>query len=251
MSVGILFVILFGVALGSFLNVIVIRFPDKPITGRSFCPKCKKKLRAIDLIPLISYILIRGRCVNCRKRISIQYLLVELVVGIVAVTVFMSYLNGVVGLVGSLVNFFIIYILIGLFLIDLRTFLLPDLYIVMLTGLVVLNMIIVSSSIALAFVGALIGAGFLLILWIITARRGIGLGDVKLMIPLGFLFGPVNTVLLLLGSFILGGSVGLVLLASKKATLKTAVPFGPFLAGVAILFVLFPDIPAYLLEFIV
>jgi len=118
----------------------------------------------------------------------------------------MSYLNGVVGLVGSLVNFFIIYILIGLFLIDLRTFLLPDLYIVMLTGLVVLNMIIVSSSIALAFVGALIGAGFLLILWIITARRGIGLGDVKLMIPLGFLFGPVNTVLLLLGSFILGGS---------------------------------------------
>ena len=141
--------------------------------------------------------------------------------------------------------------LVALFLIDLRTFLLPDLHISILTGLIILNLFLVSGSIIYSVIGVLIGSGTLLMLWIITSRRGIGLGDVKLMIPLGLLFGPANTILLLFNSFIFGGFIGLLLIIFKKATLKTAVPFGPFLAGIAILYMLFPQIPIYLIELIV
>ena len=247
---GLLLVVLFGVALGSFLNVVVLRWPDKLLTGRSYCPNCKKKLSAWELIPIFSYLFILGRCIKCKTRISAQYPLVEFIVGVVAAMILFSFLKNPVNPVGSLIQFFIVYVLIILFLIDLRTFLLPDLYILILTGLAILNVLLIPSFMASAFGGALIGSGFLLILWIITKHRGIGFGDVKLMVPLGLYFGVVNTVLVLYFSFIIGGLVGILLLVSKKATMKTAVPFGPFLAGVAILYILFPGIPDFLLNLI-
>lgn len=251
MSIVILPVLLLGAALGSFLNVVTLRYPDQPLTGRSHCPKCNQQLSALELIPILSYLFIHGRCVNCHEKISAQYPLVELTVSIIATIMFLSFIDNPISLASSLIQFLIIYVLLALFLIDLRTFLLPDLHLSILTILVILNLFLVSSSIIYSVIGTLIGFGTLLMLWIITSRRGIGLGDVKLMIPLGLLFGPANTILLLFNSFILGGFIGLLLIISKKATLKTAIPFGPFLAGVAILYILFPQVPEYLLALIV
>lgn len=250
MSLIVLPVVLLGAAWGSFLNVVVLRFPDKSLTGRSYCPKCKKKLKALELIPIVSYLIIRGRCVKCHSKISWQYPLIELVVSFMAVILLVAFLNNSVNPVSYLLQFCIVYILLALFLIDLRTFLLPDSYILILTGLVILNLLLISGSVASAFLGALVGAGSLLVIWIVSGRR-IGLGDVKLMIPIGLFFGPVDTVLVLYFAFIVGGLVGLFLIIFKKATMKTAVPFGPFLAGAGMLFLLFPNIPKYLLALIV
>ncbi len=175
--------------------------------------------------------------------------------------------------------------LMVLFAIDLRTMLLPDTFIFILTALVLLvifshvlpvlslqnyqpsfssdhslslfNKINLEppsafrASLYSALSGAFLGAGLLLLLWLLTSKQGIGFGDVKLMVPLGLLFGPVNTILLLFVAFICGGFVGTYLLVTKQATLKTAVPFGPFLAGAAIIFILFPRIPTYLLSLII
>jgi prepilin signal peptidase PulO-like enzyme (type II secretory pathway) len=250
MSLTVLTAILFGAALGSFLNVIVLRYPSQPFSGRSYCPKCKKKLSAWELIPIISYLFIRGRCTNCHRKISLQYPLVELLVSVIAVIFLYLFLKDQLSLTGALIQFFIVYLLLALFLIDLRTYLLPDLFITILFGLAVLSTISLSNSILFSTIGALIGSGTLFLLWIITSRRGIGLGDVKLMIPLGLLFGPINTILLLFNSFILGGLVGLILIILKKATMKTVVPFGPFLAGVAIIYIMFPQVPELLLSLI-
>ena len=251
MSIAILPILLFSAALGSFLNVVVLRFPEQPLTGRSHCPKCKKQLSALELIPIFSYLFLRGRCTKCHTKISLQYPLVELAVSVIATFMFISFLKNPINPAVPLVQFLIIYVLLVLFLIDLRTFLLPDLHISILTGLVILNLFLISSSVISSATGALIGFGILLFLWIITSHHGIGLGDVKLMIPLGLLFGPANTILLLFNSFIIGGLIGLLLIIFKKATLKTAIPFGPFLAGVAIMYILFPQIPQYLLALLV
>jgi prepilin signal peptidase PulO-like enzyme (type II secretory pathway) len=107
------------------------------------------------------------------------------------------------------------------------------------------------AGIKLSLWGAGLGAGSLLLLWYLTAKQGIGFGDVKLMIPLGLLFGPIHTILLLFTAFICGGVMGSYLLLTKRANLKTAVPFGPFLAGTAIIFIIFPKVPTYLLSLII
>jgi prepilin signal peptidase PulO-like enzyme (type II secretory pathway) len=272
---------MFGATFASFLNVIILRYPHQLPTGRSHCPHCHHQLTAWDLIPIISWFMLRGQCRFCHTKISLQYPLVEIsgavAAALLARSAIISHLHPLI----FLLLFLVIALLIVLFLIDLRTMLLPDLFIFILTGLVLL--IIIANALPLisrsdttslspttakgflnddavalpimgifqALSGAALGSSLLLILWFITSGRGIGFGDVKIMIPLGMLFGPINTVLLLFTAFICGGFLGTYLLVTKQATLKTAVPFGPFLAGVAILFILFPSIPNYLLSVIV
>ncbi len=155
---------------------------------------------------------------------------------------------------GAILDLVIVITLIVLFTIDLRTLLLPDKYIIFLTVVVVARLLTTHYSLlttnyqlfTTTLLGAAIGSGLLGLLWLITRGRGLGLGDVKLMIPLGLLFGYIDTAWLLLTAFFIGGLLAAGLLAAKKVTMKTAVPFGPFLAGAAILFILWPDLPRLL-----
>lgn len=276
---------IFGAALGSFLNVVILRYPTRPLTGRSHCPRCHRQLTAWDLIPVLSWIILRGQCRHCHTPISIQYPVVELLSAVAAVLLTRSAIFYQVNPLLVTLEFLVVLTLMVLFAIDLRTMLLPDTFIFILTALVLLvifshvlpvlslqnyqpsfssdhslslfNKINLEppsafrASLYSALSGAFLGAGLLLLLWLLTSKQGIGFGDVKLMVPLGLLFGPVNTILLLFVAFICGGFVGTYLLVTKQATLKTAVPFGPFLAGAAIIFILFPRIPTYLLSLII
>ncbi len=143
-------------------------------------------------------------------------------------------------------------LIIILFVIDLKTMLLPDTFVVILTVAVVVYMItnykvqITNYSAQSALGGAALGAGFLLAIWTITRGRGVGLGDVKLMIPFGVLFGLLGTGVLLWLAYITGGLWAVALLLRRQATLKTAVPFGPFLCGAALLLLVRPELPAQL-----
>ncbi len=144
-------------------------------------------------------------------------------------------------------------LLVVLFVIDLKTMLLPDLFVGLLS-VAALAFILVGYQLPLTryelintLGGAALGAGFLLLIWGITRGNGVGLGDVKLMIPLGALFGMVSTGVLLWLAYMVGGVWALFLLLTKRAQLKTAVPFGPFLCGAALLVLAVPTLPLRLI----
>ncbi len=246
----VLFLFLVGASIGSFLNVLVIRFVTKEnvVTSRSHCMQCGKILKWYELIPVFSFILLRGRCASCGSAIAVQYPIVEFGAGL-AFLAFGLPVEEFSWL--SILSFSIFCVLAVLFMIDLKTFLLPDFYIILLTlsvlALYVLGYAKMSGTTSWAVIA---GSGFLLALWAATGGGGLGLGDVKLMIPLGLLFGLPGVAAVLFCSFILGGATGIWLLVTKKASPKTPIPFGPFLAGVAMLFLLWPALPNLLWQFI-
>ncbi|MEX0650369.1 MAG: prepilin peptidase [Candidatus Andersenbacteria bacterium] len=231
-----------GATIGSFLNVVILRFSSgQPIgLSRSACPHCHHTLAWYDLLPVLSFVLLGGKCRYCHKSISIQYPLVE-AVNALAVVYFILFLSH--WLVLGALLYVIFALLLVLFVIDLQTFLLPDFYIVLLSVAVVLYHALAQTLLPTEqFWGLVIGSGALLLLWAITKGKGIGFGDVKLLIPLGIFFGPSGAISLLFLAFVVGGAVGGALLILGKATPKTAIPFGPFLAGAAMLLMLYPPI---------
>jgi leader peptidase (prepilin peptidase) / N-methyltransferase len=243
---------LFGACVGSFINVVALRFSTKEdaITQRSHCPACGHQLRWYELVPLFSFLLLRGQCSACQAQIAVRYPLVEFVLGVAALALFWPLPPDVLTVAALILSFIAVCLLIILFLIDLRTFLLPDTYIVALLLVAgVRYMLVQPFSVMQALVGMSIDSGLLFLLWAGTRGRGIGLGDVKLMVPLGLLFGPFHVVVLLFGAFITGGAYGTYLLATGKATPKTAVPFGPYLTGAAVVLLIKPELADRFIQF--
>lgn len=242
-----------GAALGSFLNVVILRYKGRlggVITGRSKCPACHKTLTWPELVPLLSFIFQRGRCRACRNQLSLQYPLVELITGISVLILFTPLPTSAIAITSAILSTVSITLLIVLFVIDLRTLILPDTFIIILATVVALTLLFNYQPLNILY-GAGLGSGALAFLWLITRGRGLGLGDVKLMLPLGALFGPTNTLILLFLAFITGGIIGTSLLITGRANMKTPIPFGPFLTAVAILFILIPELPQAILNAII
>lgn len=236
---GFLFVC--GSIIGSFLNVVILRGMrgEDIVRQPSHCPRCQKKLAWYELVPIISYLWLRGKCQGCSQPISAQYPLVESMIGLSAAVI----LSRSIDITAALI-FISICLLLVLAVVDLRTMLLPDKYMVILlvASLMFAYLNIPTYPFTYSLAAAGMGAGFLGLIWLVTRGQGIGLGDVKLMVPVGLLLGLSGTITTLFVAFMLGGIVGTYLLLMKRATAKTAVPFGPFLAGAAIICLLFPPI---------
>lgn len=255
-------VFLFGLCIGSFLNVCIHRLPQgqSVVRPRSRCPNCGKPIAAYDNIPVLSYVLLGGRCRNCRARISARYPLVELVTGLTWVLAYLSFDLSVASLKAALLASAMIVLIFT----DLHHRTLPDR--ITLPGIGVglvfalwlpiednTAMLLwrwvsgaypptVTASVLNALLGAALGAGILYGLGELWYRlRGVeamGLGDVKMMAMVGVFLGPkLTTLTLLLGS--LAGSLlgSLFILLARKDT-KYELPFGSFL-GVATLVALF------------
>lgn len=243
-----IFVGIFGVCVGSFINVVIRRFiQDVPLTGRSHCERCHRILSWYDMIPLISFSMLRGRCRSCHHTFSVQYPIIELFIGCIFLILFLPLPSSYALLVSSTLTAVAICLLTILWVIDYYTYILPDIFIGYL-GIVCLALIVVNKqpSVISSIAGVAIGSGFLGFLWAVTRGKGLGFGDVKLLIPLGALLGGIGTLVLLWLSFIVGGLVASMLLLRGKASFKTAIPFGPFLIGFAILFLLIPSLPGAL-----
>jgi len=233
---------IFGLAIGSFLNVVALRydgdhfvFDSKMIGGRSHCPHCKKTLEWFELFPLFSFIFLRGRCRHCHAKIGFQYPLVELLSALLFV--FVPLYAGGIGQSIFWVVAFEILLLVAY--IDIRLGIIPDELNVAL-GIVGIFFVIFFGG-AGAWVshilGALFGGAFFGALVLLTRGKGMGMGDVKLAFPLGFLFGWPGMALLTGASFIVGAAAGLVAIARGTKTIKASLPFGPFLAiGALIIF---------------
>jgi prepilin signal peptidase PulO-like enzyme (type II secretory pathway) len=255
--VFILFV--FGLGAGSFLNVVSLRykanefiFSPSVIGGRSRCPTCKHTLSPYDLIPLVSFICLKRRCRYCGSKISFQYPFVEILSGLIFVFVparlSAYYLLSTTYYLLSLLWIFVFLLLLLMSLIDLRLSVIPDEInvLLLLLGILVLVFLPPNSPPILGEIStifgfyadrwlnsifaAFVGAAFFGFLILATRGRGMGVGDLKLIVPLGILFGWPAIVFVAAAAFIIGAAVGIYLIIFKKETPKSAVPFGPFLA---------------------
>ncbi|MDD2620501.1 MAG: prepilin peptidase [Syntrophomonadaceae bacterium] len=216
----------FSIPIGSFLNVLIFRLPRKEsiIWPRSCCPECGQVLKIQDLIPLINYIRLKGKCRYCRKSINLQYPLVEILTVILFVLVFHKW-----GLSAQLMEgcIFTAILLVASFT-DINAGIIPDnlTYPGILTGLV---LACVSLNLGNALWGAGIFGGVFFIIASLT-NGGMGGGDIKLAVLIGTYTGIQGAVIVFILSSILAGIWVLILFCQGKANRKTKIKFGPFLA---------------------
>lgn len=246
--ITIVFYFIFGTIIGSFLNVVLLRHnTGQSIHGRSRCFACDKKLSWFELIPVLSFVLQFGKCIKCKSKISIQYPLVELLTGIIFLGIFLRFsdllfISPFFLMLVSVYFMTIFSILIIIFVYDIKHKIIPD--------------SMVYSFIALSFAGIFFDPSILqfsiptltqllsgpilftpfFLLWLVSSGRWIGLGDGKLVAGFGWLLGlSLGTTAIML-SFWIGAVVSVALMTipslnfkRKRLTMKSEIPFGPFL----------------------
>jgi leader peptidase (prepilin peptidase)/N-methyltransferase len=235
---------LIGAAIGSFLNVCILRLPagESLVLPASHCPKCNEPIRLYDNIPIISYLVLRGKCRNCQLAISLQYPLVELLTAIMALLLFWKFgLN-----LKLLFSFIFTCSLIVITFIDLEHQIIPD--VITLPGIpIFFLMAVFAMGIPWleAVLGLLIGGGILYAIALgyelIRKAEGMGGGDIKLLAMLGAFYGWKSLFFILFVSSFLGAIVGLTVMLVKGKDMKYAVPFGPFLSVAAIAHIFWGD----------
>ena len=259
------FVFIFGSAIGSFLNSIIYRLSikksflfasfkkkqtEKSFLGifnkelaRSYCPQCKHELGSQDLIPILSFVLLRGKCRYCQKKISFQYPLVELACGLLFAiiyfvnTKYLFYGNLAFWFLNFLFLFFISSLLVIIFVYDFKHYIIPDK--IVYPAIVVTAIWYLASTLFLKYftkhdlLGAIYSAfgaaSFFLVIVVASQGKWMGMGDVKLAFFMGLLLRFPNILVALFLAFFTGAAVGVLLILAGKKTLKSEVPFGPFL----------------------
>jgi leader peptidase (prepilin peptidase)/N-methyltransferase len=258
---------LFGLVIGSFLNVCILRIPaDKSIVlPESSCTKCGKAIAAYDNIPVLSWLILRGKCRNCKTKISPMYPAVELLTGLLFVACYFAFGPTVDALKWATFSAMLVVLTIT----DLRERILPDVVNFFGVGAGLLFSFFTKSadgtamwlakrwfdfpppqpvlSFADAILGAAVGSG---LLWVVAegyfrlrGREGMGLGDVKMMAAVGVFLGLKRTLMTVLAGSLLGSVIGIVLISLSKKDRNYELPFGTFL-GAGALLVLFFGTPA-------
>ncbi|WP_366922508.1 prepilin peptidase [Metallumcola ferriviriculae] len=231
-------VFLFGLVIGSFLNVVIYRLPLKQsiIFPASHCPNCGVHLLIRDLVPVLSWLFLQGRCRNCGTRISRRYPLIELFTALVFL-ILSLYFQGW-QLIGLL---FLAAILIAASAIDFKHGIIPNQLII--AGLVV-GLADIFLNVSLTWQQQLLGfftGGGLLLLLAVVSRGGMGGGDIKLTAVMGIFLGPKLVLVTLVLASALGAAAGVALILAGKKGRKDAIVFGPFLAVGALLALLWGE----------
>ena len=236
-------VIILGALWGSFANVCIFRLPKEKgvVSGRSYCPKCKKKIVWYDNIPIISFFLLGGKCRKCKKSISIQYVIVEAINIVSFITIY--YFFGV-SVITVLLMLLSIYFLI-IFFIDFEHFIIPNVltFPMMIVGFLKSfdpNLPSLFPNYINSLIGGLFGYG---VIWSIIyfykqlrKKEGMGLGDAKLLAVVGFWFGWISIPFVLFLSSVLALLWVAPDLIKKSKKLTSQIPFGPYIILASILF---------------
>ena len=255
-----------GLIVGSFLNVVILRLPkmmeqgwqrdccevlDQPAPDQepislshpgSHCPGCGAAIKPWQNIPVISWLMLRGRCAQCGMGISVRYPAVELITGVLSGLVAWQFGFGI----EALSALALIWMLVALTGIDIDTQLLPDNITLPLLWLgLAVNLFAVWTPLSSAVIGAMLGYGSLWsVYWLfklVTGKEGMGYGDFKLLGALGAWFGWQAVPLMILLSSFVGAALGIAILLSKRQGRDTPMPFGPYLAGAGLLTLFFGD----------
>jgi leader peptidase (prepilin peptidase)/N-methyltransferase len=245
-------IFLLGLAIGSFLNVCIYRIPRSDMSiyspRRSFCPECNQTIKFYDNIPLLSYLFLRGKCRHCKAKISVLYPIVELVTAVLFLVMY-YYFGKTLYLLHALI---FVSILIPIFVIDAQHYIIPN--VISLTGLILGVAIVCAIAyhgkdidyLKMRLIGFLVGG---LALWIIAfvgsaimRKKAMGGGDIKLMAIIGLFLGawPALPMVIALSAFS-GAVIGTLLIATGKKSRQSPIPYGPFLAGAAVVVLLWGD----------
>ena len=243
-----LFIVL-GAIWGSFANVCIYRLPEnqKTIIGRSFCPSCKNKIQWFDNIPILSFVLLKGRCRHCNIKINLQYLIVELISGISFLTIYYFFGITITTLLLLVLSVFFTII----FFIDLKHFIIPNTltFPLMILGFIKSFDPNLNKAIFPNYINSLIG-GFIgySIIWLIIyfykkirKKEGMGLGDAKLMAVIGFWFGWVSIPIVIFISSFVALIFAVPSLIKKSLKMSSEIPFGPYIIIGCILYVSFSN----------
>ncbi|PIR93979.1 prepilin peptidase [Candidatus Falkowbacteria bacterium CG10_big_fil_rev_8_21_14_0_10_39_11] len=249
-----LFIILFGLAIGSFLNVLIFRLPEDQSkwarVKRSVCRACNKVLKPLELIPVVSFLIQKGRCRSCNEKLSWQYPAVEITAA--AIFLLLTFIHLPFGAVISetsviflIRDFFIASILILVFTIDVKHFLIlnkviyPALVVVALFNLYLLDFDL--KKILGIIIGALIGFSFFAFQYFFSKGKWVGGGDMKFGAFIGLALGWQGMVTVLVLAYIVGALFAIALLISGKAKFGAKLPMAAFLAPAALLILLYGE----------
>jgi len=223
---------LLGLIVGSFSNVCIYRIPrnESIIYPASHCPKCHSNISPKDNIPLLSYILLKGKCRNCKSKISMQYPVVELLTGLTYLIIYWIY-----GLsIQTLVYIILSSALIIIAFIDLQKQIVPD--VISLPGIVIgfiLSFFVPYISFVDSIIGIAVGGGIILVIGlagsVIFKKEAMGGGDVKLAAMVGAFLGWRYIIISLFLGFFLGALTGIILIVTKIKKREDTIPFGPFI----------------------
>ncbi len=237
-------VFIIGACIGSFLNVCIYRLPlgQSVVYNPSHCPGCGRRLGVLDLIPLLSYVLLKGRCRYCGEKISARYPLVELVTALLFVAAYQYW-----GWQWQTVSMWVFFaVLITASVIDYQHKIIPDEIIIV--GCVLgIPLVFLFGKLIDGLISFLV-AGLFFLFIAVGSKGGMGGGDIKLSALMGLFLGSPGIFVALFSSFLFGGLSGIILMALRRKGMKDALPFGPFMAigGVMAAFYTDPIIKWYI-----
>ncbi|OEH84216.1 hypothetical protein BHU72_12495 [Desulfuribacillus stibiiarsenatis] len=227
------YVFIIGAVIGSFLNVVIYRLPNEQsvIKPGSHCPNCKQTLKWYQLIPIFSYMLQRAKCPNCKIKISVQYPLIEALIGLLYILIYMIF--GFTPL--TLVYWILVPCFVAITIIDIRHYIIPDEInlLICITG-IISSIAGITLPITDAILGSIFGGG---ILWILAfaSRGGMGGGDIKFAFAIGLFTGWKLMFLMLFIASLLGLLYAVLLSFAKGFKRRRQIPFGPFLVAGAMI----------------
>lgn len=224
---------IFGTMVGSFLNVCIFRLPthQSVVTPSSHCPSCKHPIAFYDNIPIISFIILRGKCRKCKTPISYQYPLVELLAGFLSLIFMIQH--------GLSLNYFVYFIfsaaLLAITVIDIKHQIIPDS--ISLPGIgvgLLISLLVPQLTFLDSLIGTVLGGGSLLLVagvyYLFTKNVGMGLGDVKLLAMMGAFLGWRSILFIIMVGSFSGALLGIAMMLIQKKDRRYAIPFGPFLS---------------------
>jgi leader peptidase (prepilin peptidase)/N-methyltransferase len=253
-----LIVFILGTFIGSFLNVLIFRHnTGKTILGRSGCMSCRARLKWFELVPIVNFFILRGRCRSCRSPLSAQYPIVEIATGFLFLIAFLISET----LLAAMFNALVFSILIVIVAYDMRHKIIPDAYVWSFVALAFLSLFFDFSTLSLtvptllSLVSGIVTALPLFVLWLVSRGAWIGLGDSKIALGTGTILGLSGGLVALMYAFWIGAIVGITLMlierlrtgcvlnkGGKALTMKSEIPFAPFLILGFFIVYLLPDV---------
>ncbi|MDD5758324.1 MAG: prepilin peptidase [Desulfobulbaceae bacterium] len=238
-----IFAAVLGALVGSFLNVVILRLPEEGesiVFPPSHCPQCQALIHWYDNIPMISFLLLGGRCRHCRKSISWQYPIVELIMALLSFALFYRF--------GLTADFFVYFVfcaaLLVVIVIDLYHQIIPD--VISLPGIILgfaASFLLPGLSWQDSALGILLGGGIFYAIaagyYLLAKRAGMGGGDIKLLAMIGAFLGWRALPFVIFASALLGSVIGIGAMIKQKKGGKTVIPYGPFLAMASYLYLFF------------